>query len=148
MIPTGYVIIIRGLPGSGKSTHAHNLHNYFVENGVKSIICSNDNYPGYYDNPEKKYQWTPEKAKLARKYCMDLFAASLKTHQNIIVDNTNLNRNSYGWYQELAKIAGFEVSFVVFEPSATIEYLRECAKRNTHNVTEDMLYRMLKAWEK
>lgn len=147
------LIIIRGCPGTGKSTTANKLRVDYEANGFTVSICSNDNYPGYYDNAEDVYDWTPQKAKLASQWCWDCFHQSLRENVDIIIlDNTNLNKKSYGKYQLAAEAASHEVVFVEFEPPldnaiALEEYIDMCASRNTHGVTHDILRGMVKAWE-
>ncbi len=135
------LIIMRGLPGSGKSTR--------VEELVKSLtnfkICSNDYYPGYYDNGI--YNWTPERAKYASMFCKEEFDIAIKNGEStIILDNTNLSKKSYGPYKAKAEAAGYEVIFETIEPEP--DKLLIYAARNKHNVSIEVLMQMLRAWEK
>lgn len=132
------VYILRGLPGSGKSTLANNL----AAVSPDSVICSNDNYPGY----SQSYEWTPEKFVEAKKYCVDLFKQCLKENrETIIVDNCHLTHNSYRFFVEEAKNFGYTIEIITKKPKE--EELELYAKRNLHNVTLPILRSMFKIWE-
>lgn len=142
------VVIMRGVPGSGKSTTAQGIMRHCVDKGQTCRMASNDNYPGYYDNPEKKYDWTPQKAKEAKKYCQKEFLDALTSRAYvIIVDNCHLTHRSYRFYELEAEKAGYDVSFNVKEPQPTCEYITTCANRNKHGVTADHICKMIKSWE-
>lgn len=75
------LILLRGIPGSGKSTFAHVI----AENG-KYPICSIDSY--FTDNLGH-YSFDFRKNHLAYKTCEDLTIAEMKKGtEKIIVDNT------------------------------------------------------------
>lgn len=145
------LIILRGLPGSGKSTEAARLQAMYRDLGVSCVVCSNDLYPGYYENGS--YEWTPEKANRAKMWCWTQFLNSLYVKTDVIIlDNTNLNSKSYGKYLRLAKEYGRETCFVEFRPplenpNALEEYIQECAVRNTHGVKYGTIKQMASAWE-
>jgi len=144
------LIILRGLPGSTKTTQANYLFEYYKDKGDSAVVCSNDNYPGYYENG--KYVWTPDKAKLANQYCKETFIQALNNDVDVIIlDNTNLSPKKYSWYKDLAEKAHREISFVTFRPPlenpvALQEYCEFCAGRNTHGVSLQMIKQMAESW--
>lgn len=143
----GTVVIMRGVPGSGKSTTATGIYEYIKDRGDSAIIVSNDLFPGYYENAERSYDWTPEKAKEARKFCEASFEQALKDgYDVVIVDNCHLTPKSYGFYERAAKAAGYEVAFNVFKPVMDEKYISVCASRNKHGVTEAMIRGMINSW--
>lgn len=143
------VVIMRGVPGSGKSTVAEQIKRHAIEQmGCSAVIVSNDLFPGYYANPKGSYEWTREKAKQAKKYCEHNFHACIMEGIDIIiVDNCHLTHKSYSHFEKAALAAGYEVVFNVNIPVMNLEYVQKCASRNKHNVTERMIYDMIKAWE-
>lgn len=140
------VIIMRGLPGGGKSFKANQINEYLIKEGYTVAYCSNDDYPGYYENAEHSYQWSEEKVKKAIKYCEAEFDAAIAAKKDIIiVDNTHITHKSYSYYKEGAERAGYEVSFNVIKPRQ--EDLTLYAKRNKHKVHMGILTRMFRSWQ-
>lgn len=140
------VVIMRGVPGSGKSTMAAKILEHSIKTYGSAIVCSNDDYPGYY--PEGVYAWTRERAKEARKWCQEKFEQAIKDGVAVvIVDNCHLTEKSYSFYKQAAEAAGYEVSFNVFQPEARLEYAKACAARNKHGVDLGMIINMMKSWE-
>jgi tRNA uridine 5-carbamoylmethylation protein Kti12 len=141
-------VIMRGVPGSGKSTAARGILNHCLDKKQTAVICSNDDYPGYYDNPENKYDWSPQKAKKARKFCEEKFLEALTNEVDVvIVDNCHLTRRTYKFFVEEATKRGYEISFNVKKPSLEHNYIETCAKRNVHGVSAGHIYNMIKSWE-
>jgi len=140
------VIIMRGLPGSGKSTYLRNLDKTSER---INIICSADNYPGLYDT-DNNINFKLLSA--AHDYC---FAKFLKACGNVAngsiepdfisVDNTNTRLFEMAPYRMVARGAKLPVEFVRVEH--TIHDLRLFAERNTHNVPFNSLNRMHEGWE-
>ncbi len=77
------IIILQGIPGSGKSTWARN----FIKDKSESyiIVCRDDirNMLGDY--------WVPKRENLVSEIEMDCITAGLKLGYNIIIDATNFN---------------------------------------------------------
>lgn len=127
-----WVIILRGIPGSGKSTVA----NLFGQMGA--VICSTDNY--HMINGE--YKFNPKKlGEYHNKNLNNFIEYIQKETQMIIVDNTNIKRNHYLPYIEEAKANGYEIYAITFVP----QNIEECIKRNVHGAPEDVIRRMASA---
>ncbi len=47
-VPNSKLIIIKGVPGSGKTTMANNLHYNLKNNGMYPILISFDRYEKFY----------------------------------------------------------------------------------------------------
>lgn len=94
-----HLIILRGLPGSGKSTFAEELKVLLQENRIDSIIISNDslrmqdsNYVYDITNNNKIYQ-----------ECYKILVESLVNKVPVvIIDNCNLNINLINNYKRLS----------------------------------------------
>lgn len=104
------VIIMRGLPGSGKST-------WVAQNTdpKTTVVCSADNF--LYD-ADGKYNWTPERLGKAHQACHDKFICWLNHPMDgdngiapttIVVDNCNLTNRDMRFYIEAAEKAGAEI---------------------------------------
>lgn len=131
------LIIMRGLPGSGKSGAAKR----FVGNG---IIHSTDDFfinNGGYVFDEKN---------VSRFHHFN-FLSSVRSMQEgmspVIIDNTNIIAEHCVDYIEAGKMYGYDI--IVVEPSATWSFdIDELMKRNTHGVPRETLVDMLDKYEK
>jgi predicted kinase len=107
------VIILRGLPGSGKTTMAAELA-YLSQRiyGRPTRICSADEY---LYNDQGDYEWSRERVVAAHNCCFDEFKESLDNNVfTVIVDNTNIRHDEYEPYAAEARLAGYCVVFVTF----------------------------------
>lgn len=131
------LIIIRGLPGSGKSDIAKKL----VGNGV---IHSTDNYL----IKNGRYVFDDENiAKYHNHNLMDSIRSMKKGISPIIIDNTNITAPSCINYVEQGKIHGYEI--VIIEPDTPWAFdVEELVKRNSHGVPKDTIIDMLQKYEK
>jgi adenylate kinase family enzyme len=110
------VIIMRGLPGSGKTTMAAELA-YLAQRvyGRPTHICSADEY---LYNGQGEYEWSPERLAAAHNCCFDEFKETLENNVfTVIVDNTNIRHNEYERYATEARLAGYCLLFVTFRCS-------------------------------
>ncbi len=116
------VIILRGLPGSGKSTWAK-------INYPKAPICSADNW----FVKEGKYKFNPKEIGMAHEACMEEFLMQTLLSgidpPTVIVDNTNIELWELSPYLSVAKACGHSVRIVRFETPIDI-----CITRNIHGV--------------
>jgi len=107
------VIIMRGLPGSGKTTMAAELA-YLSQRvyGRPTRICSADEY---LYNDQGEYEWSRERVAAAHNCCFDEFKEALDNNVfTVIVDNTNIRHDEYEQYATEAHAAGYCVVFVTF----------------------------------
>lgn len=126
------IIIMRGLPGSGKST----LSNYIKNINKNTVICSADQYFEKIPFDEKKLQQ-------AHDYCRDIFITALENKSKIIiVDNTNITLNRYSFYKRKSK--EYSRKYIVIEMICNSEM---SYSRNTHNVPLDKINKMHELWE-
>ena len=129
------LIILRGLPGSGKSTRAKELAT------DESIICSADDF--FIHNGI--YRFDANRLHEAHETCFaKAKQAMILNTQTIIIDNTNTQKWEYQKYLDLAYMYGYEVDIEMIGNLTDIEIYH---KRNTHNVPKEAIERMAKRFE-
>lgn len=101
------VIIMRGLPGSGKSTWIQKNLSH-LKPPTELWICSADHH--LYQDGE--YVWTPERLHMAHSRCQNEFLIAMQSKtppQVVVVDNCNLTNRDMRFYVEAAEKAGAEI---------------------------------------
>ena len=94
------LLIIRGLPGSGKSTTAKKLSQQF-----NVAHFENDAYLMH----DGKYMWTPETAKEAARKCFEDTMSELRSGRDAIVSNVFVTVKAVNKYANAAKHLGVRV---------------------------------------
>lgn len=94
------LIILRGVPGSGKSTYAKNLVKYLTDVGFTAVSFEADTF--FYDK-DGNYNWNPDLLNRAHCWCQNRVSEALTTHDFVIVANTNIDRKSVKNYIKIAK---------------------------------------------
>ena len=126
--------IMRGVPGSGKSTVARSIA------GEVGIIHSTDDY----FHKDGRYDFDPLLLGKYHRENLKAFSASICKGVSVVVcDNTNVKREHWEPYAQIACNAGYIVAVITLphpEPSVA-------ARRNVHNVPERIIQRMIDLWE-
>jgi len=144
------MIIMRGLPGSGKSTKAKAL----AQGGE---IFSTDEF----FMKEGKYAFDPTKIAEAHAWNQSRVKDALSRGVSpVVVDNTNIMLAHVQPYLEMANQNGYEVEFGEpdspwwkkwFGPEMTEsdkdELIKTLLEKGTHGVPEQALRKMLSLWE-
>ncbi len=123
-------IILRGLPGSGKSTMAKMLSC----DGIIPIVSA-DNF--FYHKGQ--YLFDRDRLGDAHLQCLNDFNHCLNFGYQVIVDNTNTTKKEYQKYIDYAKAKGYSTTILTVETDLTDE---ELAKRNVHGVPVETIRRM------
>lgn len=142
VIPSGVdkakLIIMRGCPGSFKSTVAKHIQ----KSRQDCYICSTDDYfmvDGVYKYNQNKIR---EYHQLNQNDCYN----KLYSGKTVIVDNTNTTFREFLIYIKFA--CKFELDYCFLEPVGpgckTLDTLTE---RNTHNVPRETIKKMLERFE-
>lgn len=128
------VYIMRGIPGSGKSTKSRELA------GSNGSIHSTDEY----FLVDGEYVFDPNKLAEYHARNLEAFTQSLRDSVEIVIcDNTNVQIGHMLPYLQAAQIHGYEIWIVeMAHPDPNV-----AATRNTHGVTVDGIRRMISRWE-
>lgn len=164
-----FVILMRGLPGHGKSTFGKKLrfawdklwHSTFPEgsNGISFTISADD----YMIGSQGEYHFDPSLLNQCHQKCLEKFGNILDAHHAqeesrptlIIIDNTNIVQEEYFQYQSLSRQFGakfvvleMDISFLNHEGQGSYPLL-SCGKAlhlsstfGVHNVPNRTLQRM------
>ncbi|XP_074085694.1 NEDD4-binding protein 2 isoform X2 [Macrotis lagotis] len=134
------LVLLRGLPGSGKSFLARKL----LEENPNGIILSSDDF--FYKNGQYQFDgnllgeahgWNQKRAKEAFE----------KKISPVIIDNTNLQAWEMKPYIILSQKYKYKVHFR--EPDTWWKFKpKELARRNLHGVTKEKIVRMLEHYER
>jgi len=131
------LIIMRGLPGSGKTTYLNTLE---VEDG-KYVICSAD----HFFLVTGEYHFDPRLLGKAHEACKtDAEIAMQAGIELVIIDNTNTQKWEYEDYLKMATKYNYNVTIQVIGNTTDLELY---ATRNTHGVPLAGLQRMAARWE-
>ncbi|XP_068464684.1 uncharacterized protein [Phaseolus vulgaris] len=163
--PDHFVIIFRGLPGSGKSYLAKMLRDLEVENGgdaprihsmddyfmteVEDSEASKSSSSGRNKKPVTKkvmeYCYEPEMEEAYRSSMLKAFKKTVEegVFTFIIVDDRNLRVADFAQFWATAKRSGYEVYIL----EATYKDPVGCAARNVHGFTQEDIEKMSKQWE-
>jgi len=116
------VVILSGIPGSGKSTIAREM----TKDG--GVICSADQH---FTDEAGNYNFVPFELQIAHAKCMKKFIdAIMEGKKIVVVDNTNTSIEQVSPYYLVAKAFGLrDISLIVLKCSPQL-----ALTRNTHNV--------------
>jgi len=133
---SGILFLVRGLPGSGKTSLATHIWNEYA-------ICEADQY--FYDK-EGNYNFDPSKIKDAHAWCKNKVETMMGDHQlneqyypEIAVSNTFTQEWEMKDYFDLADKYGYKVVSLIVE--------NRHGGKNVHGVPEDKLEIMKNRFE-
>ena len=130
------VIVLRGLPGTGKSTYVQKHH-------PTALVCSADNY---FLNDDGVYDFQISKISEAHEYCLQQFIRGILSEAaTIVVDNTNTQRWEYEDYVLLADKHGYNVQ--ILRIRAQRNDIPLLVQRNVHDVPKATIRKMFKRFE-
>jgi predicted kinase len=124
------LFLIRGLPGTGKSTSAKAL----VAGGVADVHLETDQY---FVGPDGVYKWDVAKIKEAHQWCFDSARKALAAGKNVVVSNVFSLASYLDPYIEAAMAVGAEIQVVHMVRKG----------QNVHNVPQATLDKMAAEFE-
>jgi predicted kinase len=133
---SGVLFLVRGLPGSGKTSFASAIWNEYA-------VCEADKF--FYDK-EGNYNFDPSKLKEAHTWCKNQVETRMIDHRNnqqyypeIAVSNTFTQEWEMEDYFKLAEKYGYKVVSLIIE--------NRHGGQNVHGVPEDKLQIMKNRFE-
>lgn len=127
------VKIMRGIPGSGKSTFAKQFADEaYFELKERPLICSADDF----FIGSEGYKFDTNNLGEAHKWCMRNFLQALQDGMSpVIVDNTNINLEDFSPYVAVGQALGYDVEIVQVNTDPNI-----AAGRNIHGVPDKNVF--------
>lgn len=119
------VIIMLGVPGSGKSTHAKALQ--------LPIVSADDAFVG----DDGVYRFNPADLPKAHASCLRRFVELVQHGMDVVVDNTNTSVAEIAPYAALAQAYGHELRLLRVECDPEV-----AATRNVHGVPAETVRAM------
>lgn len=125
------VVLLSGVPGSGKSTYTRALQG-------RVVVCSAD----HWFERSGSYQFAPHELPQAHGACLRRFTEALQANDCdvLVVDNTNTSVVELAPYYALAAAYGAPVRLVTVTCDPTVAH-----SRNTHGVPLVGVQRMAEA---
>jgi predicted kinase len=147
-----YAFIMRGIPGSGKSTVANNLGQGLYPGQFNSTDPADGEWV-----PDYVIHSTDDLCMVDGEYQFDIELAGERHAQNlqnfkdsldsgipcVICDNTNVKFSQYSPYVRAAEAAGYRVVLVEMPHPAPVL----AASRNSHGVPIETINQMVLDWE-
>ena len=137
---TGSIFVLRGLPGSGKSTISEILKLIHKD----SLVLSSDDY--FWDVGTNSHKFDKDKIQEAHKWNFDRFKKSIEVKVPIIiVDNSNVKLFHYHHYLDYGQRHNYLVTVVTIPHNDVSD--KELTERNIHGVSRETIRRMRKEFE-
>lgn len=133
------IVIMKGLPGSGKSFLSTQLKKMYKG----GVICSAD----HYFMKDGEYKFNADELKSAHEFCQEnARKAAVNGTPVIIIDNTNIQAWNYKSYLRLSKEHHYTP--LILEPQTPwAKNTKLLAKKNSHGVPKETLDQRLKKFE-
>lgn len=131
------VIVLSGLPGSGKTSLARYLLSVRRPDEPRGLIVSADDY---FIGPDGAYRFVHAEVGRAHWQCQRRFEAALDARVPcVIVDNTNTTMSEIKPYAKLAAAYGYKLKVIRLNVDPAT-----CFARQRHDVPPEMFERLVK----
>ena len=131
------LFLVRGIPGSGKSTFANHIWNEYA-------VCEADKF--FHNKETGEYNFDASRLKEAHEWCRNEVETRMSDHQvnpqyypEIVVSNTFTQEWEMQSYIDLAKKYGYQVTTLIIE--------NRHGSSNVHNVPGETLEKMRQRFE-
>lgn len=133
------LIIMRGLPGSGKSSVSKRVQELFQRQDTQVVrICTDE----ILEMCEGGYLWAGHKMPLYHGIAAKISSLSFSNSVPVVIlDNTNTKIRDFEGYIHRARAAGYCIRIFIVGGFSE-EDIQNSIKRNSHNVPEDAIRRM------
>ena len=140
------MVILRGLPGSGKSYLATDIIQSTVGGDPSQYIFCTDDF--FLKKGKRIYEFNPSKLPDAHAFNQKQVLKVLTDSRSpVIIDNTNTQCWEMQPYVKMAVQYGYYIE--ILEPDTPWAYnVVELTKRNKHNVPRESIQRMLQRFER
>lgn len=141
-----YMIIMRGLPGSGKSSLAGAIYQAYRK-AFPHRIVGTFSADSFYYGLDGKYYYDSKLAGYAHMFNQGKCAYFMRRGYHLaIVDNTNITIDEMKPYLTLASLLNWPV--FMLEPETPWAWdVDECVVRNTHGVPRDVIQSMMDRYQ-
>lgn len=145
--PDQELIIMRGIPGGGKSTKAKQLVGNGVIHSTDDLIEANGDYNEFFANMVANSDFSPW-GQMHKSNFNNAVTSMKNGISPVIIDNTNIRANEPKNYIESALNLGYDDNNIKFVEIGTGGLsAEELAQRNTHGVPLDKIKSMIQAYE-
>ncbi len=131
------LILMRGLPGSGKTLFALKLVGDGIIHSTDDFLIKDGKYVFDKDNICRYH----------RRNLVDSINSMTRGISPIIIDNTNIIAEYCKEYVKYGKIFGYDIEVVEVDTPWAFD-IEELIKRNTHDVPRETIEDMLRIYEK
>ncbi|GIU48526.1 hypothetical protein TUM4438_30110 [Shewanella sairae] len=142
----GIAIIMRGLPGSGKSYWAEEYVNSLPKSDETESfkICSTDEF--FYHDGE--YRFNPKHLSKYHQLNLTRFIHAIASKVPVVIcDNTNMAQWEFEAYCDAAKSEGYQIQIQQVGEPKNKQHQLLCADRNKHRVPLKSIIRMAQGFE-
>lgn len=148
------VVVLRGMPGSGKSTFRAFLAAYARAKGYDVRVCSADDF---FDGAHG-YRFDPDRLREAHAWCQERFVNAVRDRATVaIIDNTNIRMDEWDVYMQyvfnvneertvLQAYRSIQVVKVQFE-CFTRDMAHKLNARRLHPIDHDVIDRRFQLFE-